>query len=349
MNIKNLVRKNILHLKPYTSARDLYSSGIMLDANENSFGSAFNEIDGLNLNRYPDPHQKILKELVGNYLGIQKDNLFFGVGSDEIIDLLIKIFCEPKKDKILIPEPTYGMYRVAADINNVDVTSVLLNDEFQIDREKINSDFTEDIKIIFLCSPNNPTGNILYKKDILHLCKTYNSIVVVDEAYIDFAEKSSLVNEIKNFPNLIIMRTFSKAWGLAGIRLGYCITNSEIINILFKVKAPYNINSLTQYALTKALKNRKIKDSYVKKITRQKELITKELGKLPGVIKVFDSDANFLLIKCSNAKSVLKKLVRKGIIIRDRSNQPKLEDCLRISIGTEEQNKILLNALKEIL
>jgi histidinol-phosphate aminotransferase len=349
MDIKNLVRKNIFNLKPYTSARDLYSSGILLDANENSFGSTFNKIDGLNLNRYPDPHQKHLKELVSDYLGIKPDNLFFGVGSDEIIDLLIRIFCEPGKDKILIPEPTYGMYKVAADINNVDVISVLLNDEFQIDTENINNNLTEDVKIIFLCSPNNPTGNILLKNDILSLCENSNAIIVVDEAYIDFAEESSLIKEVTNFPNLVIMRTFSKAWGLAGIRLGYCIANEDIIRVLFKVKAPYTINSLTQYVLPEALKNKKIKDNYIEKIILQKAIMKEELSKLAGIIKVFDSDANFLLIKCSNAKSILKKLAERGIIIRDRSNQPKLEGCLRISIGTEEQNKTLLNVLKEIL
>ncbi len=349
MNIKNLVRKNILSLKPYTSARDLYSSGILLDANENSFGSTFNEIDGLNLNRYPDPQQKKLRKLISDYLGINESNLFFGVGSDEIIDLLIRVFCEPKKDKILIPEPTYGMYKVAADINDIEVISILLNDDFQIDLETINKIFTDDTKLIFLCSPNNPTGNILNKKDILHLCKSYNAIIIVDEAYIDFAESSTLAEEVKNYPNLIVMRTFSKAWGLAGIRLGYCIANEEIINLLFKIKAPYNINSLTTYALTKAVRKEKVKESYVKKIIRQREIIIKELNKLPGIIKVFDSDANFLLIKCINAKKVLKSLADKGIIIRDRSNQLKLEDCLRISIGTEEQNKILLKALKEIL
>ncbi len=349
MNIKNLVRKNILNLKPYTSARDENSSGILLDANENSFGSTFNEIKDLNLNRYPDPHQNDLRELVSNYLKISKENLFFGVGSDEIIDLLIRIFCEPGKDKVMIPEPTYGMYKVAADINNVSVISVLLNDDFQVDEEEINNNLTQDIKIIFLCSPNNPTGNLLKGEVILNLCKTYNSIIVVDEAYIDFAENFSLINEVKSYPNLVVMRTFSKAWGLAGARIGYCVANEEIIKILFKVKAPYNINSLTRYVVKQALKNINLKDSYIKEIIEEKEKLKKELLLLPGVSKVFNSDANFLLVKCENAKSVLKKLAEKNIIIRDRSSQPKLENCLRISVGTKEENKTLLNALKEIL
>jgi len=349
MKIKNLVRKNIVNLKPYTSARDENSSGILLDANENSLGSTFNEIKDLNLNRYPDPNQNDLRDLISAYLDVSKENLFFGVGSDEIIDLLIRIFCEPGKDKILIPEPTYGMYKVTADINNVPAVRVLLNDDFQIDLKEINKNFTRDIKIIFLCSPNNPTGNLLRKDDVLGLCKKNNSIVIVDEAYIDFAESFSLINEVGNYPNLVVMRTFSKAWGLAGARLGYCVANEEIVKILFKVKAPYNINSLTRFAIGKALNNVKLKNSYVKTIIEERENLKKELLLLPGVSKVFDSDANFLLIKCTNAKTILKKLAERKIIIRDRSSQPKLEGCLRISVGTKEENKILLNALKEIL
>ena len=349
MNIKNLVRKNILDLKPYTSARDENLSGILLDANENSFGSTFNEIKELNLNRYPDPHQNDLRELISDYLKVPKENLFFGVGSDEIIDLLIRIFCEPGKNKIMIPEPTYGMYKVAADINNIPVVSVLLNDDFQIDEEEINKNFTPDIKIIFLCSPNNPTGNLLKKEDVLKICKKYTSIIIIDEAYIDFAENFSLKNEVEIYPNLVVMRTFSKAWGLAGARLGYCIANEEIINILFRVKAPYNINSLSRYAIKQALKNKNLRDLYIKEILTEREKLKKGLSLLPGVLNIFDSDANFLLIKCINAKTVLKKLAERNIVIRDRSTQPKLENCVRISVGTKEENKILLTALKEIL
>jgi histidinol-phosphate aminotransferase len=349
MNINNLIRKNIVDLKPYSSARDENSSGILLDANENSLGSTFNEIEDLNLNRYPDPNQNDLRVWIGDYLKVPIENLFFGVGSDEIIDLLIRIFCEPAKDKIMIPEPTYGMYKVAADINNVPVISIFLNNNFQIDQEEINRNFTQDIKIIFLCSPNNPTGNLLHKDDVLSLCKKYNSIIIVDEAYIDFAEKFSLINEVKNHPNLIVMRTFSKAWGLAAARLGYCTADEEIIKMLFKVKTPYNINSLTRYVVKQALKNISLRDSYIKEIIEEREKLKKELLLLHGVIKVFDSNANFLLIKYTNAKRVLEKLAERNIIIRDRSTKPKLENCLRISVGTKEENKILLNALKEII
>jgi len=349
MDIKRLVRKNILELKPYTSARDLYSNGILLDANENSIGSTFSKIEELKLNRYPDPHQNDLKDLINSRLKISKDNLFFGVGSDEIIDLLIRIFCEPKIDKIMIPEPTYGMYRVSADVNDIPAVSVLLDDDFQINADQISKNFTEEIKIIFLCSPNNPTGNLLNKSDVLDLCKKYDSIIVIDEAYIDFAESGSLIDEVKNYPNLIVMRTFSKAWGLAGARLGYCVANEEIIKLLFKVKAPYNINTLTRFVLREALKNEQLKNSCIKTIVKEREKLKVELAKFTDILKIFDSQANFLLIKCSDAKNVLQKLAAKEIIIRDRSDQPKLEGCLRISVGTEKQNKNLLDALKEIM
>ena len=338
-----------MNLKPYTSARDLYSEGILLDANENSIGSTFTEIDGLNLNRYPDPHQNDLRELISNRINIPKENLFFGVGSDEIIDLLIRIFCEPGKDKVMIPEPTYGMYKVSADINNVPIVSVLLNDDFQTDLDEIEKKYYDEIKIIFLCSPNNPTGNLLVKPDVLELCKKYNSIIIVDEAYIDFGEEGTLIDEIKNNPNLVVMRTFSKAWGLAGARLGYCAANEEIIKTLFKVKAPYNINSLTRFALQNAMKNEKLRNDYIKIIIDEREKLRSEFSKLSGISKIFDSDANFLLIKCADPKNVLQKLADKGIIIRDRSDQPKLAGCLRISIGTAKENEILLDALKEIL
>ncbi len=350
MEITTLVRKNILNLKPYTSARDIYESseGILLDANENSWGSTFNEIDALKLNRYPDPHQKDLREMVGNYYSLQPENLFFGVGSDEVIDLLIRVFCEPLTDKVIIPEPTYGMYKVACDINNVETVSVLLNDDFQIDFDEIERSFDDNIKMIFLCSPNNPTGNLLNKNDVLAICEKFNSIVVVDEAYIDFSIEGTLVDEIKNYLNLVVLRTFSKAWGLAGIRLGYCVAQPEIINLLFNVKAPYNINSLTRYALKSALMNFELKNLYVKSIIRERERLKNQLESLEAVKKVFPSDANYLLVKFDDAKDVQIKLAGRGIIVRDRSSQPKLDGCLRISIGNEEENDILWDEIKRI-
>jgi len=350
MDIKALIRPNILNLKPYTSARDLYSSGtVLLDANENSYGSTHPEIEGVTLNRYPDPHQAELRRVTGTYYSISEKNLFFGVGSDEVIDLLIRIFCRPGIDKIMIPEPTYGMYKVCADINSVDTVDILLNDDFQPDLNSIAAAYDEKVKMIFLCSPNNPTGNLLNKEDIITLCKTYNSIIVVDEAYIDFSYDGTVANEIKNYPNLVVIRTFSKAWGLAGIRLGYAIADEVITDYLFKIKAPYNINSLTRFSLETAVKNAPVKDQYVTKLVKERERLKNLLESLAGVVKVYNSDANFLLFKCENPIDVQKRLAEKGIIIRDRSSQPKLEGCLRVSIGTEEENDILWEEIRKIL
>ncbi len=356
MDLKSLVRKNILNLKPYTSARDLYEgSGILLDANENSWGSTFTEEDRmcdgklqLELNRYPDPHQNGMREIVGSFLHVPKENLFFGVGSDELIDLLIRIFCSPGKDKVIIPEPTYGMYKVACDINDVQAVEVLLRHNFQIDINAVRKNYSDSIKMIFLCSPNNPTGNLLNKEDIISLCKEFNSVIVVDEAYIDFAGSGSMINEVKNLHNLVILRTFSKAWGLAGIRLGYCIAGEEIINILFKIKAPYNINTLTRFALDTSIKNLDLKEKYIRGIIKERERLKNQLETLPDVVAVFNSDANFLLVKFKNAKLVQQKLTEAGIIVRDRSSQPLLENCLRISIGSEEENDVLWNELRKI-
>jgi histidinol-phosphate aminotransferase len=349
MNIRDLVRTNILNLKPYTSARDIYESGILLDANENSFGSTFNGIEGIQLNRYPDPHQRDLKKITGNFYSVPEKNLFFGVGSDEIIDLLIRIFCEPGKDKVIIPEPTYGMYKVACDVNNVETVQVLLGENFLVDFKCIRGVYSEQVKIIFLCSPNNPTGNLLNKNDIITLCRAFNSIIVVDEAYIDFAGDASVISEVENYPNLVVLRTFSKAWGLAAIRLGFCCADPEIINLLFKVKAPYNISGLTRYAVSAAIENFGKRDMYIKLILKERERLRNLLESLNGVQKVFHSDANFLLLKCAEPKKVLQKLAAKEIIIRDRSTQPGLEGCLRISVGTEEENDLFWNEIKKIL
>lgn len=357
MDIKSLVRKNIWDLKPYTSARDLYEgNGILLDANENSWGTTFTNIEdlyngkfNLELNRYPDPHQNEIRSLVGKLITIPKENLFFGVGSDEIIDLLIRIFCSPGKDKVIIPEPTYGMYKVACDVNDVPAIEVLLNDNFQVDINEIKKNYTDSVKMIFLCSPNNPTGNLLNKKDVISLCKEFNSIIVVDEAYIDFAGSGTLINEVKEFPNLVILRTFSKAWGLAGIRLGFCAANEEIIKLLFKIKAPYNINSLTRFALEASINNIELREKYIRGIVRERERLKNQLETLKDVITVYNSDANFLLVKFTDAKKVQTRLADAGIIVRDRSSQPKLSNCLRISIGSEEENDALWNELKKIV
>src|SRR5690606_24217968 len=240
------------------------------------------------------------------------------------IDLLIRIFCRPGIDKVMIPQPTYGMYKVSADINAVEAVEILLDDNFQVDNDALNKAYSEYVKIIFLCSPNNPTGNLLNKNDVLNLCKKYNSIIVVDEAYIDFSTDGTIINEIKNYKNLVVLRTFSKAWGLAGIRLGYCAANEEIINYLFKIKPPYNINSLTRHVLETALQNAGKKDEYVKNLIKERERLKHMLESLGMITKVYKSDANFLLFKCEDPKGVQKKLADQGIIIRDRSSQPKL-------------------------
>src|ERR1035437_1025163 len=347
--IQELVRKNIRNLKPYTSARDIYSQGILLDANENSFGSVV-DIKGETLNRYPDPNQLSIRESLGEYLGISMHKLFFGVGSDEIIDLLIRIFCDPGKDSIMILEPTYGMYKVAADINDVRTETVFLNDNFDIDPEAVLNNWNNGIKIIFLCSPNNPTANLLNKNSIKILLQKTKSIIVVDEAYIDFAGDDNSCLDISNeFPNLVILRTFSKAWGLAGIRLGYCICDEEIINYLFKIKAPYNINSLTRKAFHEAFSNSGRKDEFISSILAEKQYLIKELNKIKNIEKLFPSDTNYILIKIKDASSIQKLLAEAGIIIRDRSSQPGLENCLRITVGTHEQNKQLLGLLHNVL
>ncbi len=348
-SIKELVRNNIQQLKPYTSARDTHQSGILLDANENSFGSVIDDFEELHLNRYPDPYQIDLRKAVSKFYSIPEENLFFGVGSDEIIDLLIRIFCDPGKDKVMILDPTYGMYKVACDINNVQINSVLLNDEFQIDFHAVNKSYNSSIKLIFLCSPNNPTGNLLNINDIIQLCNNYNSIIVVDEAYIDFAEDKTLMRNAINLSNLVILRTFSKAWGLAGLRLGFCIAQPEIISYLFKVKAPYNINSIARSIIKTLFRHYERRNIFVRKIIKERQRIINELQNIKGIVKVFPTDANFILFQCTDAQMVYQLLADDGVIIRDRSNQPKLDNCLRVSVGTVEENSLFLERLKNIL
>ena len=280
--------------------------------------------------------------------GVQRENLFVGVGSDEVIDLLLRIFCDPQKDAVLILEPTYGMYRVAADVNNVRVDSCLLTDDFQIDIEAVKDGTRADTKVIFCCSPNNPTGNLLNRADILGLCAQTSAIVVADEAYADFAQSESLISDAQRFPNLVILRTLSKAWGLAAIRLGYAIAHPQIISYLMKVKAPYNINILTTTEALTALDNTDHVQRSVASVAAERRRLVRELSTFRFVEKVFPSDANFLLVRCSDARSLYRQLAQRGIIVRDRTSEPKLENCLRISVGTPEQNNLLLNALKEI-
>ena len=345
MNIENLVRKNILKLKPYTSARESHLNGILLDANENSLGSVV-EFDELKLNRYPDPNQNAIRESLSKLISIPKENLFFGVGSDEIIELLVKIFCNPREDETIVCEPTYGMYKVCCDINDIEVKNVPLDSNFDIDLISAKNSVTEKTKIVFLCSPNNPTGNLLSKEKILELTNSVNSIVVIDEAYIDFANDDGLIKEAIQIPNLVVTRTFSKAWGLAGIRCGYAVANEKIIKLLFKVKSPYNINKLTSNFILKALNNKSKHDLFVNEIISERKRIENELKNISLVINVLPSDSNFISFKVEKPKEVFSFLESKGIIIRDRSNQFNFSGYLRVSIGTKEENDEFLKQLK---
>ena len=342
-DIMDLVRENIKRLKPYTSARDSYSEGILLDANENPFGPVFFDDQFLQLNRYPDPKQKVLRNELSKIVGVRPDKLFFGVGSDEIIDLLIRIFCNPGEDTIGIPEPTYGMYQVCADINNVQTVSPLLDDDFQPIIETLVQE--KPHKVIFLCSPNNPTGGLLNRERLETLLNTTRSIIVIDEAYIDFAECGSLADLVETYPQLVILRTFSKAWGMAGARIGYCIATPAIINILFTVKAPYTINKFTEQAVLKALKQKPQRDKYIKAIKEEKKRLISAISLFPFVEEVYNSDANFFLFKTDDANKLHKYLAAEGVIIRNRSTQPMLEGCLRVSVGAASENTMLIEKM----
>ncbi|MGB2869102.1 MAG: histidinol-phosphate transaminase [Bacteroidota bacterium] len=342
MNIDNLVRPNIRMLKPYRSARQDHSSGVLLDANENSIGSVISE-DGLN--RYPDPNQTALRKGLANLNRVAVDNVFVGVGSDEVIDLLVRVFCEPNQDSVVVLDPTYGMYRVAASIQGVDVRSCLLTDEFQIDIEKTLAAVDQTTKLVFCCTPNNPTANLLRPDDILRLAQRLNSLVVVDEAYLDFAQSPSAAGFLNRTQNIVVLRTLSKAWGLAGIRLGYCIGNPQVVSYLMKVKPPYNINTLTSNTALRALGNIDRMRANVNEILRERERLVSSFTSLRFIEKVFPSDANFVLVRCSNARQIYDGLERQGVVVRDRSSEPKLGGCLRITVGTRAENDTLLRAL----
>jgi len=348
MNILNLVRKNILELKPYTSARQSHLNGILLDANENSFGSVIDD-DGNQLNRYPDPYQNTLRNSLSKIINIPKENLFFGVGSDEIIDLLIRIFCIPGEDNIIVCEPTYGVYKVAADINDIKVKNAPLTDNFHLNIDNIFKQIDERTKIIFLCSPNNPTSNLLKNKDILKIADKVNSLIVVDEAYIDFSESEGMIKYPLHLPNIVVMRTFSKAWGLAGVRCGYSVANDVITNLLFSVKAPYNMNKLTVKAVIDSLNNLDQKEIYTRKIISERNRVYENLIRKKRILNVLKSDANFISFKVEEPRKIFLYLEKEGIIIRDRSNQYNFSGYLRVTIGTEKENDLFLQKLEEIL
>lgn len=343
MNLENLLRKNIASLKPYSSARDEYTGEAMvfLDANENPFNQPYN--------RYPDPLQKELKEKIAVLKDVGADKIFLGNGSDEPIDLLIRAFCEPAIDNIVTIHPTYGMYQVAADIHNVEVKKVSLTDRYELDSKKLLNEVTEKTKLIFLCSPNNPTGNCLEADRILEVLNNFTGLVILDEAYIDFAPGKSLLPQLENFPNLVILQTFSKAWGMAGIRLGMAFASTEIIQILNKIKYPYNLNILTQQkALELVRKNDEVK-KWVKLLIAERKKMSDLLKEFPFVMEIFPSDANFLLVKMYDARGIYEYLVENGIIVRDRSKIDLCENSLRITIGSSSENEALLHALNELI
>ena len=345
MNIESLIRANIRALKPYHSARQDFLSGILLDANENSFGSLLS-VDDLSLNRYPDPSQRDLRALLATINDVGEGNIFVGVGSDEVIDLLVRVFCEPKLDSIVLLEPTYGMYRVAASIQDVHIRSCLLTDQFQIDVDAVKKTADATTKLVFCCSPNNPTANLLRSEDILALCQL-GAMVVVDEAYIDFAPSPSMGTQTLAHPNLVVMRTLSKAWGLAGIRLGYCIADPIVVSFMMKVKAPYNINALTSRAALQALRKTKEIRRMIDSIVEERAWLSANLEAIPCVERVFSSDANFILVRCRNAGALYGYLATKEIIVRNRSTEPLLQNCLRITVGRRQENEQLIQAMKE--
>ena len=343
-DLDRLIRNNIKKLKPYSSARSEYSgqASVFLDANENSFGSPLTKW----YNRYPDPLQWDVKRKLSTIKNVPAENILLGNGSDECIDLLIRTFCDPGLDNIIICPPTYGMYEVYANINQVAINEVPLLSNFQLNLEGLETIIDAQTKLIFLCSPNNPTGNSLHREDIEIVLNNFDGIVVVDEAYINYSRQRSFLTELTEYPNLVVMQTFSKAWGLAALRLGMAFASKDIIQVLNKIKPPYNINAATQELALKALDHLDDVNAMIKETVQEREALMKELVGIQRIQKVFPSDANFLLVKMEGATAVYDYLKSQGIIVRNRSNIVLCEDSLRITIGTPQQNQTLIAALK---
>lgn len=343
LDINSLLRDNIRNLKPYSSARDEFSgeAAVFLDANENPYNSPWN--------RYPDPRQLMLKARVGEIKNIAVPNIFLGNGSDEPIDLLFRAFCEPGIDNVVSINPTYGMYRVAADTNNVSVNLVSLSDDFELNADDVLAAVTDQTKIIFLCSPNNPSGNALDNGEMLLIIQGFKGIVVVDEAYIDFCPEKSFLPIINQYPNLVILQTFSKAWGMAGLRLGMAFAAEQIIEVLSRIKYPYNLSILTQQKALELLENVQQTTDWVAVILSERTRLIDNLKKYPFVVKVYPTDANFVLVKTYDPRGIYQYLVEEKIIVRDRSSITLCEGCLRISIGSPEENATLLEALDGLI
>jgi histidinol-phosphate aminotransferase len=340
VELNKLVRENVKKLTPYSSARDEFNgkTGIFMDANENPYG---------NLNRYPDPYQRELKKVISKVKGIEDEKIFLGNGSDEIIDLCFRVFCNPGVDKALVFTPTYGMYQVSASVNDIEVAKIPLTESFQIDIKKAELHFSDkNLKLVFICSPNNPTANSMNYTDVEYIITKFNGIVVIDEAYIDFSEKPSFIKLVNKYPNLIVMQTFSKAFGLASARVGMAFSDTAIIQYFNKLKPPYNISTINQKAVLCKIDQAEQFKLQVSRIKKERERLFVILSKMNIIEKVYPSDANFLLVKVKNANYIYNELVNRNIIIRNRSNI--VDNCLRITIGKKSENDQLIRALKSI-
>jgi len=343
-DLQKLVRSHIADLQAYSSARDEFdavdSDVVYLDANENPFDNG--------VNRYPDPQQRKLKEVIGRGRGVAANQLLLGNGSDEVLDLIFRAFCTPNKDNVIVMPPTYGMYKVLANINCVSLDEAPLNNDFQLVTKDILNQISSQTKAIFLCSPNNPSGNSFRREDILTLLQSFTGLVVIDEAYIDFSTQKSLAADLPSYPNLIITQTLSKAYGLAGIRLGICMASEEIINILNKIKPPYNINSLTQERAIFALEDWDTTQRQITQLIAERKGLFAQLEKISFVEKVYPSDANFLLVRVDDANKRYAQLIENDIVVRNRSKQVGCENCLRFSVGTPQENQILIETLNRL-
>jgi histidinol-phosphate aminotransferase len=344
-NLDKLLRDNIRALVPYSSARDEFKgeAKVFIDANENSLGSPLTKW----YNRYPDPHQWKVKEAISQIKGIGPEHIFLGNGSDECIDLLYRAFCVPGKDNVIINPPTYGMYEVSAAINDVEVRRAVLLDDFQLDLVHLENLVDEHTKLIWICSPNNPTANSMSREDIEIIMNNFSGLVVIDEAYINFSRHRSFIQELGDYPNLVVLQTMSKAWGLAGLRVGMAFAGQAIVEVLNKVKPPYNISQSTQELVLKALEEVGQVNDMIRILVQLRERLAVDLAALPIIQKVYPSDANFLLVKTEDARGIYDYLLHAGIVVRDRSKVELCAGCLRITVGTEEENQELLMALKQ--
>lgn len=340
-----LVRENIKNLTPYSSARHEFTgkATVLLDANENAYGSPLED----NFNRYPDPLQWQLKFAIAKIKGVPAENIFIGNGSDEVIDLAYRIFCDPAKDNVIICPPTYGMYEVSANINNVPIKKVNLLPGFQLDVQGVLDAVDANTKLLFICSPNNPTANNMNREDVELLLNNFSGIVVIDEAYINYSRQKTFIQELTEYPNLIVMQTLSKAWGLAALRLGLCYASMDIIDLFNKVKPPYNINEASQELALEALQHTEQVNNWIKEVVEQKAHMIQELGMFSFVEKIYPSDANFILVKMKDANKLYEFLTARGIVVRNRSKDVLCENCLRITIGTPVENDVLLKSMEK--